>query len=285
MTIAVVTDSTSDIPSELAHSYQIRVVPNTIVIEGKSLVDGVDITRQEFYNRLPLMKSPPTTAATSSGAYQEVYESLFAEGYSEILSIHASSLLSAIYNAARIASESFDNKVRVIDSQQVSMGLGFQVLQAAEAVAVAPSGRGMNMERTLELLEEFRLRVRVVAMLDTLEYVRRSGRVSWARARLGELLNIKPFIELREGKVLSRGEARTHRKGYMRLLEMLRGFGPLERLAVLHTNAEEEARQFLEDYGQPLPAEPLLVNITTVIGAHIGPHALGFAAVTQQRTS
>jgi DegV family protein with EDD domain len=281
MTIAVVTDSTSDISRELAERYQIRVIPNTIVIEGRSLVDGKDITRQEFYQQLPLMKSPPTTAATSSGVYQEIYENLFKEGFSEILSIHASSLLSAIYNSAWIASEPFGNRVRVIDSQQVSMGLGFQALAAAEAVAPEPVGRGMNLESVLELLEDFRRRVRVVAMLDTLEYVRRSGRVSWARARLGELLSIKPFIEVREGKVLSRGEARTHRKGYTRLLEMLREVGPLERLAVLHANAEEEAEQFLADYGQQLPTQPLFVNITPVIGAHVGPQALGFTAVTK----
>jgi DegV family protein with EDD domain len=285
MAIAVVTDSTSDIPNELAESNHIRVVPNNIVIEGKSLVDGKDITRQEFYHRLPLMKSPPTTAATSSGAYQEIYENLFKEGFSEIISIHASSLLSAIYNAAWIASQPFGNRIRVIDSQQVSMGLGFQVLEAAESIAPGPSGRGMNLESVLELLEDFRTRIRVIAMLDTLEYVRRSGRVSWARARLGELLSIKPFVEVREGKVLSRGEARTHRKGTKRLLEMLREYGQLERLAVLHTNAEEEAEEFLADYGQQLPTPPLVVNITTVIGAHIGPQALGFTAVVKKRTS
>jgi DegV family protein with EDD domain len=233
MAIAVVTDSTSDIPRELAEANHILVVPNTIVIEGESLVDEKDITRQEFYQRLPFMKSPPTTAATSSGVYQEIYENLFREGYSDIISIHASSLLSAIYNAAWIASQSFDHRIRVIDSGQVSMGLGFQVLMAAES-----AGRGMDLESVLELLEDFRRRIHLIAMLDTLEYVRRSGRVSWARARLGGLLNIKPFIEVQEGSVHSRGEARTHRKGYLRLLEMLRELGKLERLAVLHTNAE-----------------------------------------------
>jgi DegV family protein with EDD domain len=221
------------------------------------------------------MKSPPTTAATSSGVYQEIYDNLFREGCSGIISIHASSLLSAIYNAAWIASQSFDRRIQVIDSGQVSMGLGFQVLLAAEA-----AGQGMDQGSILELLEDFRRRIRVIAMLDTLEYVRRSGRVSWARARLGGLLNIKPFIEVQEGKVLSRGEARTHRKGYLRLIEMLRELGQLERLAVLHTNNKDEAQQLLADYGEDLPTTPLIVNITPVIGAHVGPNALGFAAVT-----
>jgi DegV family protein with EDD domain len=276
MAIAVVTDSTSDIPHELARGNHVLVVPNTIVIEGESLVDEKDITRPEFYQRLPLMKSPPTTAATSSGMYQEIYENLFREGFSEIISIHASSSLSAIYNAAWIASQSLDRSIRVIDSGQVSMGLGFQVLLVAES-----AGQGMDQESILKRLEDFRSRIRVIAMLDTLEYVRRSGRVSWARARLGGLLNIKPFIEVQEGKVLSRGEARTHRKGYLRLIDMLQELGQLERLAVLHTNAKEEAQQFLADYGEQLPAAPLIVNITPVIGAHVGPNALGFAAVTK----
>ncbi len=133
----------------------------------------------------------------------------------------------------------------------------------------------------MNLLNDMRQRVHLNAMLDTLEYIRRSGRVSWVRARLGEMLQIKPLIELREGKVLSLGEARTYRKGVARLVDLLRNLGPLERLAILHTNAEEEALKILAEFAHQIPTQPLVVNVTTVIGAHVGPNGLGFVAVTK----
>src|SRR5512146_2573908 len=127
MSIAIVTDSTADIPDNLIERFHIQVVPNTIIIDGQSYEDGKGISRQEFYQRLPTMKSFPTTASASSGAYEVTYEKLLSQGYRHILSIHASSLLSGIFNAASVAAQSFDGKVEVIDSGQVTLGLGFQV--------------------------------------------------------------------------------------------------------------------------------------------------------------
>jgi fatty acid-binding protein DegV len=119
----------------------------------------------------------------------------------------------------------------------------------------------------------------VIAMLDTLEYVRRSGRVSWARARISGLLRIKAFLEVKEGTVFSLGEARTRQKGIERLMELIHKLGPMERLALLHTNAEGDARKILSDLNPQLSTEPLLVNVTTAIGTHVGPNGLGIAAV------
>ncbi len=272
--IAIVTDSTADIPVQMVEEYQIRVVPNVLIIDGQNLVDGQDISREEFYQRLPRMKTPPTTATASQGVYQETYEALLQQGASQILSIHASSLLSGIINAATTAASFFEGRIHVIDSQQVTLGLGFQVLAAAEAVK-----NRTPVEAVLKLLERVRQRVRVMAMLDTLEYVRRSGRVSWTRARLGELLNIKPFVEVRNGRVISLGETRTRRKGIVYLTNLYRRMGLLERLAILHTNAEVEARQFLDSIDPNHAIAALIVNITTIIGAHVGPNGLGFAAV------
>jgi DegV family protein with EDD domain len=276
MNIAIVTDSTSDIPQSLADEYQIEIVPNVMVIDGQSLLDGKGISREEFYRRLPEMTSQPTTATSSSGVYQNIYAGLLKQDVTQILSIHASSLLSGIFNAASIAAQAFDNRVRVVDGEQITLGLGFQVLAAAQAVA-----RGFGMDEIVERMTDVRRRVRVIAMLDTLEYVRRSGRVSWARARLGNFLRIKPFIELKAGRVLSLGEARTRRKGIQRLGQMIRELGPLEHLAVLHTNAEQDATEFLASLDQ-VPAQALIVNVTTIIGTHVGPNGLGFAAVTQK---
>jgi DegV family protein with EDD domain len=272
MSVAVVTDSTSDIPYDLTEKLQIQIVPNVIVIDGKSIEDGKDFSRRDFYEKLPQMKQIPTTATASSGTYVALYEDLFSKGVQSILSIHASSQLSGIYNAATAAAQSFGERVRVVDSQQVSMGLGFQALAAAEAAA-----EGLPLEAILDRLERLRQRVRLFAMLDTLEYVRRSGRVSWAQAGLGSLLKIKLFVEVKDGIVHRAGEVRTRSKGLTRLHEMLQSLGKPERLAILHTNADHDALDFLESLDLPEP--PLIVNVTTVIGTHVGPNALGFSGV------
>jgi DegV family protein with EDD domain len=164
----------------------------------------------------------------------------------------------------------------VIDSQQVSLGLGFQVLAAAEAAR-----RGLGIDSITEQINNIRRRLRLIAMLDTLDYVRRSGRVSWARASLGSFLNLKPFIEVKDGKVYRVGEARTRNKGIARLVEMLGSLGPLDQLAILHTNAESDATQLLESMRPQVATHPLLVNVTTVIGTHVGPNGLGFVSVTR----
>jgi len=272
--IAIVTDSTADIPDELLAQHEIYMVNNYIIIEGKSYEDRKDISREEFYTALPNLKSFPTTATAPSGIYQALYEQLLSQGKEVILSIHVSGRLSGILNAASAAANSFVNRVKVIDSLNVSMGLGFQVLAAAEAAR-----QGASVEAILSLLGELRKRIKLVAMLDTVEYLHRSGRVSWAKARLGELLRIKPFVEVLNGQVLSLGETRTYQKGFTRIVEIIRRISPLEKLAILHTNAEDRAHQLLEEIKDILPTQVLTVNVTSVIGSHVGPNVLGFTAI------
>jgi len=277
MNIAIVTDSTADLPQEMIEKYSIRVMHNFIIIDGKEYEDNVDITREEFYERLPQMAKSPTTATASSGSYQDLYEEIFRKGYNHIISIHPPSLLSGIHNAASVAAEAFRGRVHVIDSGSISMGMGLQVLQAAEAAA-----KGMHVKEILEFLVDVKRRVRLFAMLDTLEFIRRSGRVSWARARIGTLLSVKPFIELRDGKVLSLGQVRTRMKGIRHLIELYGSQGVVEKLAILHTNAESEARNFLEAIGVSTNLPPFLVNVTTIIGTHVGPNALGFTLIKSE---
>lgn len=274
MKIGIVTDSTADIPAELVTKHKIEVVPALLVIDGKSLVDGEGITREEFYTRMPSFNTPATTAAPSAGSFMERYEKLFSAGVEKILSIHASSTLSGIFNAARLAAESFGERVQVIDSEQLSLGCGFQVLAAAESIA-----RGAVIEEITRLIDDIRGHIRLIAVLDTLEYLRRSGRVSWAKARIGGLLNLKPLIELTHGRVENLGGVHTTRLANIRILEMAHEMGAIERLAVLHTNAEARARKFLEDFNPTLSEKPLLLNVTTAIGAHLGPNGVGFAVV------
>ncbi len=276
MKTAIVTDSTCDLPADVLEEYSISVIPNILVMDGESLEDGKGISREDFYERLPYLKAQPTTASAPAGAFQTVYEGLFQKGYEQVLSIHPPVNLSGIMNAATIAAQGFDGQVKVIDSGQVTLGMGFQVIEAAEC-----SVQNLSLDATLKRIESVRQRVRLIALLDTLEYVRRSGRVSWARARLGQLLDIKPLIELRNARVMSLGEARTRHRGIERLKSSLENFGPLERLAILHTNAEREAIKFLDSLQVQVSKKPLVVNVTTVIGTHVGPNGVGFVAVRQ----
>jgi DegV family protein with EDD domain len=274
MKIAFVTDSTSDIPSDLAEKYGIKVVPALVNINGKSYQDGLDISREEFYTRLPKLKPLPTTSSPSVGSFETCYEELLNTGAETILSIHPPNELSGIFNAARLAAQAFGQRIMVLDSGQLSLGIGFQVILAAEAAA-----RGAIQDEVVTLLESIRKRVRLTALLDSIDYVRRSGRVSWATAMLGSVLRLHPMIELRYGIVHRLGQARTRAQGIERLIEMLNAWGPFERLAVLHTNAESLARQLMEEVKSKTTAPPLLINVTTAIGTHVGPEGLGFAMV------
>jgi DegV family protein with EDD domain len=274
--IAVVTDSIADLPDDFVAAHPLFIVPAILVIEGKSYLDGQDITRETYYQRLPALKPIPTTAAPSAGTFETLYESIFAQGYQQIISIHAPVKLTAIYTAAHIAAERFGRRVQVVDCGQLTLGMGFQVMALLEALR-----GGAALDEAIEAMNETRRRVRLVAMLDTMEYIRRSGRISWAAASLGALLNLKLFIEVKDGVVQRLGEARTRRRGLERLHAYLDELGPLERLAVLHTNAEADAHQFLAETPAAIHTEPLITNVTTIVGTHVGPNALGFVALPE----
>ena len=274
MKIGLVTDSTSDIPGELIARYDIKVIPAIINIGSQSYEDGKGLSREEYYDLLPVLKQSPTTSSPSAGIFESTYGDLISNGVEKIISLHPPTHLSGIFNAARLAAESFNEKVHVLDSGQLSMGLGFQVLAAAEAIS---SKKGII--EVLNLVSNIKDKVRVQALLDSLTYLRRSGRVSWAKAMVGGLLNLKPIIDLRFGVVKRIGQVRTRSQGIKRLKDDLLKRSPLERLAVLHTNAENDAHTFLEDLNMKFASPPLIVNVTTVIGTHVGPNGLGWALV------
>ncbi|MBC8505778.1 MAG: DegV family protein [Anaerolineales bacterium] len=274
MKIAIVTDSTADIPQGIASQHNIEVIPAIIVMEGKSFEDGKGLSRQEFYEKMPTLEKLPTTATPSSGTFHKIYEKLFLNGTQSILSLHVASQLSGIYNTAKMAAQTFGERVHVIDSKSISMGLGFQVIAAAEATA-----EKLSAEKIIQRVKDIQRNVRVIAMLDTLENIRRSGRVSWATARIGSLLRIKLFVEVKDGAVLNLGQSRTRRKGVEHLKQLIQELGTVERLAILHSNAEADARQMLAELNLDLPKVPHVVNITPVIGTHVGANGLGVAAV------
>ncbi|MCE7905062.1 MAG: DegV family protein [Anaerolineae bacterium CFX3] len=278
MKIGVVTDSTSDLPGDLAQRFGVEVVPTILVVEGKQYADGKDLSRGDFYARLPAMRTFPTTAAPSIGEFSARYQKLLQAGCDFVLSIHAASQLTAVCDIARQAADDFPGRVAIVDSGSLSLGLGFQALAAAEAAE-----SGADVETAIAFIADVRRRLRVFAALDTMDYLRRSGRVPAAVTLLGGMLSIKPLIELTDGLLKPAGATRTTRQADERMAALLKAGLPIERLAILHTGAESRARGFLsrlmEECRRELPREILVVNVATVIGAHVGPNGLGFAAV------
>ena len=271
--VHIVTDSTSDIPADFVRELDITVVPAHVIFGNESYDDGVTISRDEFYQRLAVSKDLPTTATPSAGEFAEVYQRLGGD----IISIHLAARLSSVFNTAYAATQLVpDLNVTLFDSNSLAMGLGWQVIAAARAAQA-----GQSIAQIIERLEDVRNRVRVYAGLDTLEYVRRSGRVGWARAMFGQLLHIKPIIEARDGEVLQIERVRTRRNLLARLKELAHELGPLEALAIQHARAYDAARAMADELTATLSIQqPVVVcEATTTIGTHVGPNALGVIAV------
>jgi DegV family protein with EDD domain len=276
MTIRIVTDSTCDLPDEVIKNYGITVVPLYINVGEQGFLDGVELTRERFYAQLPGWDPPPTTATPSPESFQEVYQQLADGGASEILSIHISIALSATVDVARVAAENTSVvPVTVFDSRQLSLGTGFLVERAA-----LEAEQGKSMNEIIEILDDQIARTHVFAALDTLEFLRRSGRMNGAVAGIGSLLQIKPLLKMYEGEPTSE-RVRTSNGASKRLLELLDERKPFERIALVHTHADEKARALLGEVQAELPeGEIPSVDITPVIGAHIGPGAVGFTVIT-----
>lgn len=277
MSIKIVTDSACDVPPDIAADLGITVVPVYVNIGEESYLEGVELTREEFYRNLPTYDPYPTTAAPAAGTFAEVYERLTAEGATHILSMHLASSLSATYNTARLGAEAADSApVTLFDTEQITIGAGLLVLTAAEAAATDRS-----LDEIVGMLNERVGRTRVFGMLDTLDSLRRSGRVSWAQFGLGTLLQIKPVMMIWKGQVEVVAKVRTSKRSLQHMQDMLEAFSPLERLAVIHVNAPEAAAQLCRQAAHLFPPEhdPLTVEITPAIGTHLGLGAVGFACI------
>jgi len=279
MNIRIVTDSTCDLPTEVIKEHAIAVIPILIHVGSQEYLDGIDLSREQFYRELPGMKPPPTTAAPGHQAFRQTYERLAAEGATEILSIHISHKLSAVVDIARqAAQEATTAPVTVFDSGQLSLGTGFAVQSAAQAVK-----DGRTMTAILSLLNAQIARTHVFAALDTLEYMRRGGRMNGAITALGELLQIKPILKMYQGEATAE-RVRTRAHALKRLKELLAERAPFERVALVHTDAEARAQALLEDVRGGLPGgEIWMQEINPVLGAHIGPGVVGFVCISSQK--
>lgn len=272
--VHIVTDSTADIPPDVCRELDIAVVPAHIIFGTESYEDGVALTRDEFYQRLTAEAQLPTTSAPSAGEFAEVYQRI----NGEIVSIHLASRLSAIYSAAYAGSQIVEHAtVTVFDTTQLSMGIGWQVIAAARAAR-----QGQSVDQIMQLLADIRPRVRLLAVLDTLEYLQRSGRVGWIRGMIGQMLHIKPVVQVIDGEVHLIDRVRTRHKSIERLKAMVMELGAIDALAVLHTHAYADAQVLAGEFRSLLPnlREPIIVSeATTAIGSYAGSNALGAAVI------
>ena len=253
------------------------MVPLFINIFDKGYLDGVEITRQDFYTNLPDYTVHPTTGVPGVNAFLQAYKAVSSKGASEILSIHISENLSGTVGVAQTAAGEFgQTPITVRDSGQLSLGTGFQVETAARM-----ANEGKTIDEILVALDDLMSRTFVTAGLKTLEYLRRSGRMSRFMTSLGSLLQLKPILTMKNGKPGSE-RVRTTQKAESRLIKMLEEHRPIERFALLHTNAPEEANAFYSRIAELIPeGEIYSVDITPVIGAHIGPGAVGYAIISK----
>lgn len=277
MTLKIVTDSACDVPHDLAELLGITIIPVYINIGEEGYLEGVDITREEFYQNLASYPVYPTTAAPAIGTFTQVYEQLAAEGVTEILSIHLGHSISATCNSARLGAEAAENvAVTIFDSHQITLGAGLLVVIAAEAAAA-----GKSLDEIVTLLNERVPRSRVFGMLDNLEALRRSGRVNWAQFGLGTLLRIKPVMMIQADDISVVAKIRTRKRALKQTIEMVSAFSPFERLAILHVNAPELAEELRQEATDLFQTEhpPFIMEVTPAIGVHLGVGAVGFACV------
>ena len=274
--IRVITDSACDIPESDARRLDIDVVSLSIRFGDDEYTDRVDLTPEAFWAKCKASKTLPETAAPSPGVFQKAYERARTDGCDGVVVLTLSALLSATYQSATIAAEAVAGviDVRVVDTKAVSMAQGLLAIDVAEAATT-----GADLDQLVERAQSLVPKVGVVAMLDTLEHLTKGGRVGGARALLGQVLSIKPLLELRDGVVAEAGRQRTRAKALVAIVEAASAHTPLRRLALVH-GASGEVKA-LETLAAHLATEyPIIVtDMGPVVGTHGGPGIIGLCWV------
>lgn len=280
--IKIVTDSTCDLSPDVAQRLSITVVPMVVNIDGRDLLDGVNISREQFYAGLPTYRDFPKTAANSPASLADAYRAAQAAGTNEILSVHIARKLSGVCNAADVAAGEVRDEniaVQVYDTGTTSLGLGWLAVKAAEM-----ANAGAALADIIATLDSQKARTHVFAMIDTLKYLRKGGRVSAMTAAMGELLQVRLLVKLVNGEVTQIDRVRTRARGIERLIEEARKMPqPLQLFSVMHSSGEQTKdialiEQSLADLGPRKPDAPALV--TPIIGAHVGPNGLGVTVIS-----
>jgi fatty acid kinase fatty acid binding subunit len=267
----VVTDSTADVPPEWRDRYGIEVVPLNVVFGNESFRDGVDLSSDEFFARLERSPELPTTSAPAPGDFKAVYERL-AKECEGIVSVHIGSNLSGTVEAARVGASELDGfPVHVIDSLTTAMPVAFLARVAAEQP---------TMDQAVSAVEARLDKTKVLALLDTLRYLEKGGRIGRAQYLVGSLLNFKAIVGLFGGSVQAVDRVRTWRRAIERLADLLRRDLPIESLAVMYSTDPEEAERLQAELKAELPdVEIVLGRIGAVLGTHVGPRALGLTYI------
>jgi len=277
--VHVVTDSTASIPPHVAAELDIAVVPAFVNFQTESYRDGIDLSPAEFYAKLATNPVLPTTAVPSPGAFEEIYRRL-GETSRDIVSIHVSAKLSGMLNAATAAAHTLPNlNIALVDSRTVSMALGWLAIIAARAARA-----GHNQAGIVARVQAAIPRAWLIAVLDTLENLRRSGRISLPQAFVGTLLDIKPILEVRPDYVHPLEKVRTRRRANERAVELAARMAPFEELAVLHTNAPARAEEVRAQLTVLHPLEHILVaEAGPILGTHVGPGGVGIAGIVAEK--
>ncbi|MBN8582602.1 MAG: DegV family protein [Anaerolineae bacterium] len=277
---AIVTDSTSYIPSDIIQKHGITVAPQVLIWDNQTYRDGIDIQPTEFYSRLKTAKVMPSTSQVSPATMQEIFQGLVDKGMS-VLGIFISSKLSGTLQSAIQGKDmmgSAGDKVTLVDSQSTAMGLGFQALAAARAAEA-----GASLEEAAAQAEKAHQRSGVFFAVDTLEFLHRGGRIGGAQRFIGSALNLKPILAVKEGKVEGVERIRTKSKAHDRVLELVaeqvKGKSNV-RLATLHANSADDAKSLLERAAAQLsPVETIFTEVSPVVGTHAGPGTVGLAYI------
>jgi DegV family protein with EDD domain len=274
--VRIVTDSTADLPAELAGDLSITVVPLQIIFGEETFRDGIDMDAASFFERLRASKELPSTSQPSVGDFVETYERLALET-DRILSVHLSSRFSGTVETARQAAQQLADRVQieVLDSHSVSMAMGLAVIEAARS-AQAGGDLGACADTARSVLR----RIRLAVTLESLEYLRRGGRIGRAQALLGGLLRIKPILTIRDGEAFPLARARTRQKALDEVLRLCLDQGTITEAAVMQATTPDDARYLAGQVNQRFPGVPVHVGqMGPVIGVHGGPGLIGLAVV------
>jgi len=272
MTVRIVTDSACDLPRQLADAREITLVPLTVRFGTTELVDGKDLTPVQFWSRLRGASTLPETAAPSVGAFQSVFDELAGDGASGIVCITLSSKLSATWQSAKAAASEVGCPVEVVDSKSISLGIGNLALAAAERAA-----QGLGLDDVVADVLDRRDRTRVVGVVDTLEYLRKGGRIGGAQALVGTMLSVKPVLGIDDGEVALMGKVRTRPKALQRMIDRIAGDTDARDLAVFHGDAAD-VDEFVERLTPLARGKDIVVSLLgPVVGTHTGPGTIGVA--------
>ena len=279
MGVRIVTDSTADIPVELAEKLGIAIVPLTVFFGDEAFLDGIELDNAGFYRKLQASKELPRTSQPAPANFQETYTRLIDEGADAILSVHLSSKLSGTYQSACTARDSLPESVRhipieVIDSKNISVGMSRAVMLAVEE---ARQGLGLDVIKA-HAIDQL-ARTHILAVLDTLEYVKRGGRIGGARALLGNLLSVKPIIALKDGVVVPVEQPRTRSKAYARVAQLLAEKGKIEHVSIAEAS-EDVGRQLAEAIKTTYSGDVPIYLLGASLGTHTGPGTAAIAYVT-----